>query len=167
MNYRQLEPDQMHPNGVRVHEALVAAGVQGRIVETLGPSPTAATAAEQLDIEVGQVANSLIFDADGEPLLVLTSGQHKADTKRLAAFIGAKHVHRPGADFVREHTGQPIGGVAPLGHLRPIRTIVDTQLDAWDVVWAAAGHPHYVFPTSFAELVRITGGEPFDVGVKG
>ena len=61
---------------------------------------------------------------------------------------------------------QPIGGVAPVGHPKPIRTIVDTQLDAWEVVWAAGGHPHYVFPTSFDELVRITNGTPFDVGVK-
>ncbi len=165
MNIREIT--QMHPNGQRVQEALTAAGVAGRIVETLEASPTAATAAAQLDIEVGQVANSLIFDADGAPLLVLTSGQHKADTHRLAALVGARSVHRPNADFVREHTGQPIGGVAPVGHPTHIRTIVDTQLDAWPVVWAAGGHPHYVFPTSFAELLRITDGTPFDVGVKG
>lgn len=165
MNVKQIE--NMHPNGQRVAEALVGAGVEGKIIETLEGSPTAATAAAQLDIEVGQVANSLVFEADGEPLLVLTSGQHKADLKKLAAFIDAKHIHRPNADFVREHTSQPIGGVAPLGHPRPLRTIVDTQLGAWDVVWAAGGHPHYVFPTSFDELVRITNGTPFDVGVKG
>lgn len=165
MNVKQIE--HMHPNGQRVAEALVGAGVEGRIIETLEGSPTAATAAAQLDIEVGQVANSLVFDADGEPLLVLTSGQHRADLKKLAEFIDAKHIHRPNADFVRIHTGQPIGGVAPLGHPKPLRTIVDTQLDAWPVVWAAGGHPHYVFPTSFAELVRVTNGIPFDVGVKG
>lgn len=164
MNIREI--DNMHPNGKRVQDALDAAGVQGRIIETIDASPTAATAAAQLDIEVGQVCNSLIFDADGEPLLVLTSGQHKADTKRLAEFVGAQHVHRPNADFVREHTSQPIGGVAPVGHPKQIRTIVDIQLNAWPVVWAAGGHPHYVFPTSFDELVRITNGTPFDVGVK-
>ena len=164
MNTREIE--NMHPNGKRVQDALNAAGVAGRIIETIEGSPTAATAAAQLDIEVGQVCNSLIFDADGEPLLVLTSGQHKADTHRLAEHVGAKKVHRPDANFVREHTSQPIGGVAPLGHPKRIRTIVDTQLNAWPVVWAAGGHPHYVFPTSFEELVRITGGEPLDVGVK-
>lgn len=164
MNVREIE--QMHPNGQRVQAALAAAGVSARIIETLDSSPTAATAAAQLDIEVGQVANSLIFDADGEPLLVLTSGQHKADTHRIAEFIGAKSVHRPNADFVREHTGQPIGGVAPVGHPKPLRTIVDTQLAAWPIVWAAGGHPHYVFPTSYDELLRITHGTPFDVGVK-
>ena len=164
MNTREIQT--MHPNGQRVQAALEAANVPGRIIETIEASPTAATAAAQLDIEVGQVCNSLLFDADGEPLLVLTSGQHKADTHRLAEFVGATKVHRPNADFVREHTSQQIGGVAPVGHPQPIRTIVDTQLDAWEVVWAAGGHPHYVFPTSFDELVRITNGTPFDVGVK-
>lgn len=165
MNVREIE--NMHPNGQRVQEALVGAGSAAHIIETIEGSPTAATAAAQLDIAVGQVCNSLVFEADGEPLLVLTSGQHKADLKKLAAFLDAKHIHRPNADFVREHTGQPIGGVAPLGHPRPIRTIVDTQLDAWADVWAAGGHPHYVFRTSFAELIRITNGTAFDVGVKG
>lgn len=164
MNVREI--DTLHPNGQRVQDALDAAGVAGRIIETIDASPTAATAAAQLDIEVGQVANSLIFDADGEPLLVMTSGQHKADTHRIAEFIGAKHVHRPDADFVRLHTGQPIGGVAPVGHNHPLRTLVDTQLAAWPVVWAAGGHPHYVFPTSYEELLRITNGTAFDVGVK-
>lgn len=156
----------MHPNGANVAAALQTAGVEGRIIETIESSPTAATAAAQLDIEVGQVANSLIFAADGEPVLVLTSGQHRADTVRLAEYLGVSEVTRPNAEFVRTHTSQPIGGVAPLGHPVPLRTIVDTQLAAWDVVWAAGGHPHYVFPTSFDELVRITKGEPFDVGVK-
>ena len=158
---------QLHPNGQRVQAALAAAGVATRIVETLEGSPTAVTAAAQLDIEVGQVANSLVFDADGAPLLVITSGAHRADLHRLAAHVGAAHVHRPGAEFVRAHTGQPIGGVAPVGHPNPIRTIVDTRLSQWAVVWAAGGHPHYVFPTSFAELLRVTGGEALDVGVKG
>lgn len=158
---------QLHPNGQRVQAALAAAGVATRIVETLEGSPTAVTAAAQLDIEVGQVANSLVFDADGAPLLVITSGAHRADLHRLAAHVGAAHVHRPGAEFVRTHTGQPIGGVAPVGHPNPIRTIVDTRLSQWAVVWAAGGHPHYVFPTSFAELLRVTGGEALDVGVTG
>ena len=156
----------MHPNGVRVCDALRAAGVDTDIVETLEGSPTAATAAAQLDIEVGQVCNSLLFNADGGPLLILASGGHKVDVNRVATELGYDSIHRPDADFVREYTGQPVGGVAPLGHPAPVRTIVDTHLNSWDVVWAAGGHPHYVFPTSFEELVRITGGEPLDVGVR-
>lgn len=158
--------ESMHPNGVTVRDALRAAGVETDIVETLEGSPTAATAAAQLDIEVGQVCNSLIFNADGRPLLILASGGHKVDVERVAAELGFDSIHRPDADFVREHTGQPIGGVAPLGHPNRIRTIVDVHLASWDTVWAAGGHPHYVFPTSFDELVRITGGEPLDVGVR-
>ena len=68
------------------------------------------------------------------------------------------------ADFVRSATGQPIGGVAPVGHPRPLRTIVDVDLARYDVVWAAGGHPHYVFPTTYDELLRITAGEAAEVG---
>lgn len=164
MGWKSIES--LHANGVRVADALAVHGVTAEIVETLESSPTAARAAEQLDIEIGQVCNSLVFNADGAPLLILGSGGHKVDTDRVAAAIGATAIHRPDADFVREHTGQPIGGVAPVGHPTPLRTIVDTALQNWDVVWAAGGHPHYVFPTSFAELVRITGGQPLDVGVR-
>ena len=164
MGWREIV--QLHPNGQRVQAALAAAGVATRIVETLEGSPTAVTAAAQLEIEVGQVANSLVFDADGAPLLVITSGAHRADLHRVAQHVGASHVHRPGAEFVRTHTGQPIGGVAPVGHPNPIRTIIDTRLRDWPIVWASGGHPHYVFPTSFAELLRATGGEALDVGVK-
>lgn len=158
--------DAIHPNGAKVRDALRAAGVDTDIVETLEGSPTAATAAAQLDIEVGQVCNSLVFNADGAPLLILASGGHKVDLDRVATDLGVDSIHRPDADFVRQFTGQPIGGVAPLGHPSPIRTIVDTHLATWDVVWAAGGHPHYVFPTSFDELVRITGGRPLDVGLR-
>lgn len=164
MAWKRIES--LHPNGVAVRDALRSAGVETDIVETLEGSPTAATAAAQLDIEVGQVCNSLVFDADGGPLLILASGGHKVDVDRVAVALGYSSIHRPDADFVREHTGQPIGGVAPLGHPTRIRTIVDTHLASWETVWAAGGHPHYVFPTSFDELVRITAGEPLDVGVR-
>jgi prolyl-tRNA editing enzyme YbaK/EbsC (Cys-tRNA(Pro) deacylase) len=86
------------------------------------------------------------------------------DTGKVAVLVGAGRVKRADPEFVREATGQAIGGVAPVGHPRPLRTLVDQWLGGYDVVWAAAGHPHTVFPTSFAELVRITGGTPADVG---
>lgn len=155
-----------HPNGRRVQDALAERGVTTPIVETLEPSPTAARAAEQLGIDIGQVCNSLVFSADGEPLLILASGGHKVDLERVSRELGFDSIHRPDADFVREYTGQPIGGVAPVGHPAAIRTVVDTHLANWNDVWAAGGHPHYVFPTSFAELLRITRGEPLDVGVR-
>jgi prolyl-tRNA editing enzyme YbaK/EbsC (Cys-tRNA(Pro) deacylase) len=158
----------MHRNVERVVAALVAGGADPARVARLRVLPdavtTAAAAAAALGVEVGQIANSLVFDADGAPLLVLTSGAHRVDTGKVAALIGARKVRRASPDFVRAATGQAIGGVAPVGHPSPIRTLVDTWLDKYDVVWAAAGHPHTVFPTSYAELLRITGGTPADVG---
>jgi prolyl-tRNA editing enzyme YbaK/EbsC (Cys-tRNA(Pro) deacylase) len=127
-------------------------------------APTAAAAAAQLGCEVGAIANSLVFDADGAPLLVMTSGAHRVDTALVAAHVGAAVVGRADARSVRAWTGQVIGGVAPVGHPAPIRTLVDAWLAKYDVVWAAAGHPHAVFPTSFDELLKITGGTPAEVG---
>jgi prolyl-tRNA editing enzyme YbaK/EbsC (Cys-tRNA(Pro) deacylase) len=139
-------------------------GVVGEVRELPEPAPTAATAAAQLGCEVGAIANSLIFSADGAPLLVMTSGAHRVDTTRVAELTGVSAVSRADARSVREWTGQAIGGVAPVGHPSPIRTLVDSWLEKYDMIWAAAGHPHTVFPTSFAELLRITGGTPADVG---
>jgi prolyl-tRNA editing enzyme YbaK/EbsC (Cys-tRNA(Pro) deacylase) len=139
-------------------------GVPGEVRALPESAPTAAAAAAQLGCEVGAIANSLVFSADGAPLLVMTSGAHRVDTVKVAALIGASVVHRADARSVRTWTGQAIGGVGPVGHPAPIRTLVDTWLDSCDVIWAAAGHPHTVFPTSYAELIRITGGLPADVG---
>jgi prolyl-tRNA editing enzyme YbaK/EbsC (Cys-tRNA(Pro) deacylase) len=146
-----------------VRQALEAAGSPREIAVFTTPVPSAAAAAEQLGCEVGAIANSLIFDADGEPLLVLTSGAHRVDTGLVAETVGAAKVKRAAPDFVRAATGQVIGGVAPVGHPAPIRTLVDVWLGRYEVVWAAAGHPHTVFPTSFAELVRVTGGVAAEV----
>ena len=139
-------------------------GVAGEVRVLPESAPTAAAAAAQLGCEVGAIANSLVFDADGAPLLVMTSGAHRVDTALVAAHVGAAVVGRADARSVRAWTGQVIGGVAPVGHPAPIRTLVDAWLGKYDVVWAAAGHPHAVFPTSFEELVRITGGTPAEVG---
>jgi prolyl-tRNA editing enzyme YbaK/EbsC (Cys-tRNA(Pro) deacylase) len=144
--------------------ALRSLGVAGEVRVLPESAPTAATAAAQLGCEVGAIANSLVFAADGAPLLVMTSGAHRVDTSRVAALIGASEVTRADARAVREWTGQVIGGVGPVAHPAPIRTLVDTWLAKYDVVWAAAGHPHTVFPTSFDELLRITSGTPADVG---
>ena len=152
---------------MKVAEVLRELGVPGEVRELPEPAPTAATAAAQLGCTVGAIANSLVFSADGAPLLVLTSGAHRVDTARVAALIGASAVKRADPDFVRRSTGQVIGGVAPVGHPEPLRTLVDTWLEPYDVVWAAAGHAHTVFPTSFAELLRITSGTPAVVSADG
>jgi prolyl-tRNA editing enzyme YbaK/EbsC (Cys-tRNA(Pro) deacylase) len=149
---------------MNVASALLALGVSGQVTELAEPAPTAAAAAAQLGCEVGAIAHSLVFSADGEPLLIMTSGAHRVDTGKVAAQLGVAAVRRADPAFVRASTGQAIGGVAPVGHPRPIRTLIDTWLRSHDVVWAAGGHPHVVFPTSFAELIRITGGTPAEVG---
>ena len=148
----------MHSNAQNVATALAQLGVSGEVRELNDAARTAEEAAALLGIDVGAVCNSLIFDADGVPLLVLTSGAHRADTALLVTLTGAEHVRRATPDFVRAATGQPIGGVSPVGHPTSIRTIVDIALSNFDAVWAAGGHPHYVFPTTYEELLRITGG---------
>src|SRR5213076_667636 len=122
----------MHPTALKVTGVLRELGVTGDIRELPEPAPTAATAAAQLGCEVGAIANSLVFSADGAPLLVLTSGAHRVDTSRVAALVGAAAVKRADPDFVRRSTGQPIGGVAPVGHPEPQRTLVDHHLDGYD-----------------------------------
>ncbi|MGE5288492.1 MAG: YbaK/EbsC family protein [Micromonosporaceae bacterium] len=154
----------MHPRAEHVTRTLRSLGVTGEVRELPEPAPTAAAAAAQLGCDVGAIANSLLFNADGAPLLIMTSGAHRVEPGKVAALVGAASVKRADPDFVLTHTGQRIGGVAPVGHPGPIRTLIDVWLDKYDVVWAAAGHTHTVFPTSFAELVRITGGTPADVG---
>lgn len=151
-----------HPSVVRVRARLAELGATGSVRILDDSARTAAQAADALGVQVAQIANSLVFEVDGTPLLVLASGAERVDTARLAEQLGAA-VHRAKPDFVRSRTGFAIGGVAPVGHLEPIRTLVDTDLARYDVVWAAAGHPHAVFPTSFDELVRITGGSPTQV----
>ena len=94
---------------------------------------------------------------------MLTSGAHRVDTAKVAALLGFTAVKRATPEFVREHTGQAIGGVAPLGHPKPVPTLVDVALAAFPVVWAAGGIPHAVFPTTYDELVRITAGTPAEV----
>ncbi len=158
----------------RVRAALLAAGAPaaaGGVRLLDGAARTAAQAAQQLGTTAEQIANSLVFVADDgdrtEPVLVLASGGHRVDTTKVAALLGVAAVRRADPDAVRAATGVAIGGVPPLGHPRPLRTLVDATLGQYDEVWAAAGHPHAVFPTTYAELVRITGGTPADVAADG
>ncbi|SOB81069.1 YbaK/EbsC family protein [Streptomyces sp. 1331.2] len=145
---------------VAVAEALTAAGIPGEIVVLPDSARTAAEAAAALGCAVGAIANSLVFRCDGEPLLVMTSGAHRVDTDYLARQLGTGAITRASADQVREATGQAIGGVAPTGHPAPLRTVVDTALQQYEVLWAAAGHPHTVVPMSYEELLRVTAGTP-------
>ena len=152
-----------HPSIGRFRQELTRRGGTGRIVVLPASVHTAALAAQALGCDVGAIANSLLFDADGGPVLVLTSGAHRVDTSRASAAIGVRALRRASPEFVRQHTGQVIGGVSPIDHPAPIPTYIDPWLRRHDEVWAAAGHPSAVFSTSYDELVRLTSATPLDV----
>lgn len=152
-----------HPSILRFREEHERLGGSGRVVVLPDTVHTAALAAEALGCEVGAIANSLLFDADGSPVLILTSGAHRVDTGKVAAELGVEKLRRAKPEFVREHTGQVIGGVSPIAHPAPVPTYIDPWLQRYDVVWAAAGHPSAVFSTSYDELVRLTGAQPLEV----
>jgi prolyl-tRNA editing enzyme YbaK/EbsC (Cys-tRNA(Pro) deacylase) len=147
----------------RFRTLLTSRGGNGRIVVLPDSVHTAALAAEALGCAVGAIANSLLFDADGSPVLILTSGSHRVDTAKVAATIGVPALRRATPEFVREHTGQVIGGVSPLGHPQPVPTYIDPWLRSYDEVWAAAGHPAAVFSSTYDELVDLTGAVETDV----
>jgi prolyl-tRNA editing enzyme YbaK/EbsC (Cys-tRNA(Pro) deacylase) len=147
----------------RFRSVLSSQGGTGEIVVLPDSVHTAALAAAALGCEVGAIANSLLFDADGSPVLILTSGAHRVDTAKVAATIGVPALRRASPEFVREHTGQVIGGVSPIGHPRPVPTYIDPWLRRHPVVWAAAGHPAAVFSTTYDELVAMTGASETDV----
>jgi prolyl-tRNA editing enzyme YbaK/EbsC (Cys-tRNA(Pro) deacylase) len=147
----------------RFKEAHSAAGGGGRVVILPDSVHTAALAAEALGCEVGAIANSLLFDAEGSPVLILTSGSHRVDTAATAGRIGVPALKRATPEFVREHTGHVIGGVSPLGHPSPVPTYLDVALRRYDEIWAAAGHPAAVFSTTYDELLAMTGATEVEV----
>jgi len=149
---------------IHVRTTLQRLGASGQVRRLDDSARTAKEAADALGIEVGQIASSLIFLADGEPVLVIASGGHRVDTATLSKILDGATITKANADDVRAATGFAIGGVAPVGHPEPLRTVIDVALSQYDEVWAAGGHPHYVFPTSYNELLRITGGEAAEVG---
>jgi prolyl-tRNA editing enzyme YbaK/EbsC (Cys-tRNA(Pro) deacylase) len=152
-----------HPAIIRFRDEHTRLGGTGEIVILPDSVHTAALAAEALGCEVGAIANSLVFDDHGTPVLILTSGAHRVDTTKTAEAIGAGRLARATPEFVREHTGQAIGGVAPIGHPAPVPTYIDTWLQKYDVLWAGAGIPPAVFSTTYDELVAMTGAREIEV----
>ena len=149
----------------RVIAALIDNGIKGQVRVLSESARTAQEAATALGIEVGQIASSLIFKLiDGSPLLIITSGRHRVDTDLVAQTLGSEKLVRVDADYVKDKSGFSIGGVAPIGWLCPTTILIDQALNDYEVVWAAAGHPHAVYPTSFAELVACTGAREMVVG---
>ncbi|TIC80961.1 YbaK/EbsC family protein [Nocardioides sp. GY 10127] len=165
----QNQPAPDHPGIARFRAAHAERGGTGEVVVLPDGVHTAALAAQALGCEVGAIANSLLFEAveqdgsGGRPVLVLTSGAHRVDTAATAARIGVARLRRASPDLVREHTGQVIGGVSPLGHPAPVPTWIDPWLQQHPTVWAAAGHPAAVFSTTFEELLALTGAQVVDV----
>ncbi len=154
----------MHPNCVAVDAILESNGCRGRVQLLPDAAPTATAAAAQLGVDVGAIANSLVFATpDGVPVLVMTSGAHRVDTGKVAALLGITALNRAPAELVYSATGQRIGGVAPIGHPSPLQTVVDVTLANYPEIWAAGGIPHAVFPTTYEELLRLTVGRPAEV----
>jgi prolyl-tRNA editing enzyme YbaK/EbsC (Cys-tRNA(Pro) deacylase) len=154
-----------HPNVQRVQAALAAAGSTGEVRELPDSTRTSAEAAAAIGVEVAQIAKSLVFLSDGEPVMVVASGADRVDTVKLSASLGGSRITRADADAVRTATGYPIGGVSPAGLDRTVPVMVDHALAGFDEIWAAAGTPHAVFKTTYHELLRISSGRPVDVAV--
>lgn len=149
----------------RVLAALLQHGINSDVHVLSDSARTAQEAASALGIEVGQIASSLIFKLpDDSPLLIITSGRHRVDTDLVATNLGIEKLARVDADYVKEKSGFSIGGVAPIGWTSPATILIDEALNDYAVVWAAAGHPHAVYPTSYAQLIECTGAQPMIVG---
>jgi prolyl-tRNA editing enzyme YbaK/EbsC (Cys-tRNA(Pro) deacylase) len=149
----------------RVAQALKDHQMAGQIKVLSDSARSAAEAASALGVEVGQIASSILFKLpDDSPLLVITSGRHRVNTDLVAKSLNLSELGRVDADYVKEISGFSIGGVAPIGWLNPATIIIDEALNDYEVVWAAAGHPHAVYPTTFAELITCTGATPMVVG---
>lgn len=143
----------------RVQRALAAAGLDARVVELTSAARTAQQAADALGLDVGQIAKSLVFKAasTGRAVLVIAAGDRRVSEHRIAQLLG-EAIERASPDFVREHSGFAIGGVAPVAHARPMVTFVDASLRRFETVWAAGGTLHCVFPIRPADLVRVSAG---------
>jgi prolyl-tRNA editing enzyme YbaK/EbsC (Cys-tRNA(Pro) deacylase) len=155
---------ELPPSARRVQDALDALGVGSRVVELQVAARTSQQAADALGIEVGRIAKSLVFRAgrSGRAVLVIAAGDRRVDEARVAGALG-EPIERATPEFVREHTGFAIGGVAPVGHPEGLATFVDASLRRFDTVWAAGGTPHCVFPIATVVLAAVSGGREIDV----
>ena len=148
---------------VRVKQALSALGVEDTVTVFDSKVPTAAAAAAALGCDVAAVTNSLVFDLEGAPLLILASGAARVDVGKVAAQLDAGRIRRASPEFVLEHTGQEVGGVAPVGHPEKIKTLLDESLAAHPVLWAGAGDHHSMFSITYEQLLRITAAKEMPV----
>ena len=143
----------------RVRQALRQKGSRAEIIELAVTARSAQDAADALGVELGAIVKSLVFTLNGAPVMALVAGDRRCATHALPAAFGRTGlVLRADAERVRAVTGSVIGGVAPLGHPHPLPTAIDDSLGRFETVYAAAGHPHCVFPTTVLELSLVTGG---------
>jgi prolyl-tRNA editing enzyme YbaK/EbsC (Cys-tRNA(Pro) deacylase) len=140
---------ELHPTARRVQERLAAAGLDVQVRELADSTRTAQEAADAVGAEIGQIVKSLVFVDTEAALLCLCAGDRRVDPAKLG-----DGVRQARGDEVREATGFSIGGVPPLGHDRPLRTVVDESLRRFDTVWCAGGTPHAVFPVETEALIR-------------
>jgi prolyl-tRNA editing enzyme YbaK/EbsC (Cys-tRNA(Pro) deacylase) len=147
----------------RVQAALEAAGLAIQVVKLADSARTAQLAAEAIGTQLGSIVKSLVFLADGKPVLVLVAGDRRADPAKLKALLQARRVMIADAERVKQETGFSIGGVPPIGHLQPLSTWIDRSLGRFETVYAAAGHPHAVFPVAYETLVQLTNGHVADI----
>ena len=153
----------MNPKHQRFVADLKRAGIEREIRLLDEHTHTAAAAANYLGCEVAAIANSLVFDCEGEALLIMSSGAGRVDTALVSAAWAGRKLKRATPDFVKQATGQVIGGVAPAGHPAPLRTVIDISLRDFDELWVAAGTADSLMPISYTELLRLTGGTELDV----
>src|SRR5262245_48985021 len=146
----------------RVRRFLADRGLETPIIAYPETTRTAQEAADAIGTEVACIVKSLVFEADGEPCLVLCSGDRRVDTAKVAALLGARAIRRASAERVKDWTGYAIGGVPPVAHARPMPVLIDTRLLGHPTVYAAAGTTHSIFPVDPHELARIAGASPGD-----
>ncbi|HAJ34606.1 MAG TPA: hypothetical protein DCL15_02765 [Chloroflexi bacterium] len=154
----------LKPSAQRVQDALYAGGFANQVIELADSTRTAAEAAAAVGCAVEQIAKSLVFvgRSSGTAILVIASGGNRVDERKVSALLGEK-ISRADAEFVRAQSGFVIGGVPPIGHVQPLRTLIDADLLTYAEIWAAAGHPHAVFRLKPVELVQMTGGAVADI----
>jgi prolyl-tRNA editing enzyme YbaK/EbsC (Cys-tRNA(Pro) deacylase) len=154
----------LKPSAQKVQDALTKRGFTNQVIELADSTRTSAEAAAAVGCTVGQIAKSLVFRGKRtqQPLLIIASGSNRVDEKQVAAQVGER-LERADADFVRAASGFAIGGIPPLGHDEPIATYIDQDLLQYDLIWAAAGHPHAIFRLTPAELIEMTGGQVMPV----
>lgn len=155
-----------HSSVIKCREKFAQLGVKGKIIKTNESARTAQEAADALGVTVSQIVKSLVFKANDQAVMVIASGSNRIDTNKIAEALNVAKVDKADADLVKNATGYAIGGVPPFGHSGEFPVLIDPDLKQYETLWAAAGHPYYVFPTTFNELILHSGAKIIDVALR-